>query len=103
MTAYDDVDLCTFGVQQAAPYEQIAIDLTGVSTSDLALEVGHVTVTGCDSLAFLDLISYLRFAVESLTMHIRSSFWPVFQLPARFTGVRFKSFTILRLFVSTPD
>ena len=32
----------------------------------------------------------------------RSSFWPAFQLPARFSGARFKTPTTSRLFVTAP-
>jgi len=48
-------------------------------------------------------INYLRLAGRSRRMHARSSFWRAFQLPARSPGIRFKSFTTPRLFVSAPD
>jgi CspA family cold shock protein len=46
---------------------------------------------------------YWRLAAKTRKIRPRSSFWPAFQLVARSTGLRFKSFTILRLFVSAPD
>ena len=45
----------------------------------------------------------LRLAPITRTLRTRSSFWPAFQLPVRSSDVRFKSSTILRLFVSAPD
>jgi cold shock CspA family protein/transposase-like protein len=44
----------------------------------------------------------LRLAGIPLRMHARSSFWPAFQLPAHFLGVRFKTSTTFRLFVTAP-
>ncbi|SVB15696.1 uncharacterized protein METZ01_LOCUS168550 [marine metagenome] len=48
-------------------------------------------------------INRLRLAAISLRLPPRSTFWPAFQLPSRFSGVRFKSSTTTRLFVTAPD
>jgi len=47
--------------------------------------------------------SPLRLAELSSSIPARSAFWPAFQLLARFPGVRSKSPTTTRLFVTVPD
>ena len=46
---------------------------------------------------------YLRLARIYCILRKRSLFWRAFQLPVRYSDVRFKSFTIPRLFVPASD